>query len=202
MDGRRNKISAFTLIEIYTVMAIIAILVSISGLTTRTRNENLALSLQHEKLRSIFVRAKFLSVNSVAGAVQFCGYGVRIDPAVKRMFIFGDEGNCETSDKKYNSSTEADSVQTTSLDVFNEEGGIGFVCLTGVNFDVPDYSLSGIQCGTDFVFIPPDPRVSIKNFSGGNLTGPVAVGVYSKRNPGKMKKIIINQAGLIDAIQK
>lgn len=206
MDEGRGKIGGFTLIEIYTVMAIMGVLISISGLTTRSRNENLTLSIQQEKLRSIFVRAKSLAVSSAAiSGTQICGYGVHIepnDPPGRQIFVFADVGSCEgvgAADGRY---LPTDVKQSTSLDLFKEEAGIGFACLTDSGSTMPEPTFSSGQCGTDFVFIPPDPRVSVKNMSGGDLTGSVTVGVYSKRNPGKIRKVIINQAGLIDATKK
>ena len=203
-EGRR-KIGGFTLIEIYTVMAIIAVLISISGLTTRTRNENLALSVQHEKLRSILIRAKSLAVNSAAiSGTQICGYGVHIEPnepSGRKIFVFADKGPCEgpgAAEKKFG---PGDVQLSSSLDIFKEDSGIGFSCFYDYvsGFKTKDDGFINVACGKDIVFVPPDPKVYV---NGSVPSVPVAVGVYSKRSPEKTKKIIINQAGLIDAIQK
>lgn len=201
MDRRKAKIGGFTLIEIYTVMAIIAVLVSIAGLTTKARNENLALAIQHEKLRSLFIRAKSLAMSSVAppGGGTFCGYGVSVNTQTREMFIFADNGFCEggvpLATKRFDS---GDVKLTSSLDLFKEESGIGFACFTSEASNDPDINFMSALCGKDFVFVPPDPEVYVNNKA--SPFPPAVIGVYSKRTPEKIRKVIVNQAGLIDAL--
>ncbi len=203
---RQNKkgiIGGFTLIEMMMVILIISVIVAIAGLSTKARNENLSLSIQHEKLRSLFFRAKTLAMNSVSANGAFCGYGVYIDTASRKATIFIDKqsgGSCASGGSvgRYD---VADQLLNTSTDTFVGESGIDLACFYGANWANMDSNFTAGSCATSIVYTPPDPTATFSK-GGSVINSDVAIGVYSKRSPQKTKKIILNKYGLIDAVQK
>lgn len=202
-QNKKKRIQGFTLIEMMMVILIISVLVTIAGLSTKTRNENLSLSIQHEKLRSLFFRAKTLAMNSVSSNGTFCGYGVYVDTAARKATIFMDKqsgGSCVFGGNvgRYDNS---DQLLNSTTDVFVGEAGIDLACFYGAGWANMDSGFSAGSCATSVVYTPPDPTATFSR--GGNaVNSNIAIGVYSKRSPQKTKKIVLNKYGLIDAIQK
>ena len=191
------------------VILIISVLVSIAGLTTKTRNENLALSIQHEKLRSLFFRAKTLTMNSV-DANGVCGYGIYVDinitTGMNTLKVFKDventSGNCNFGVGGVGYYDSRDEFLTTSVDVLDESSGIGIACFTGASYQTTSTDfINAAYCPTSLVFVPPDPTVKFNRGTVNLARTEIAVGTYSKRSPQKTKRVILNTQGLIDARQ-
>jgi hypothetical protein len=129
--------------------------------------------VNQEKLRTLMTRAKSLTINSVFGGSDVCGYGVRIEE--NQAFIFLDKGACGSGNNRRYDSGER--VAGSSNEITLREG-IKFTPSTGGSAEV--------------LFIPPDPDVIINaNDATQNLYVEVSAPESAPR------RVIINKQGLI-----
>jgi len=164
------KRSGFSLIEITVSFGIIMILSLIVFTFGRNVQNSLVLNAASSKLVALIGRSKSLAQQFSANAptgYEICGYGVHVDSAGGKIFIFRDlvsnpdkdTTKCDLANSFFDSGEELEG----ELNNMNIDQNALFIV-------TPETNLS------DIVFIPPDPTVII-NASSSNTSGLVVLGI-------------------------
>jgi prepilin-type N-terminal cleavage/methylation domain-containing protein len=178
--GRTSKKLGFTFIELIVVIAVIAILTTISFPYYNSIKKNLALERSAAKLVQDIRRAQEMTISgqSPSGVFPKGGYGIYLNKNNTDYVLFKDSDEGKTCNNNCNSSSP-EKIETIALDSKIEVG----------NLDDNKIHL---------IFLPPDPVVYLTNQSGSDLGVSVTtIRISIIGEPSKYKDIKINRAGLV-----
>lgn len=172
--GFNGRTSGFTLIELLVSIAIISIMLSITVVSAPANRREFLLSTSQEQLRTLIVRSRALSINSVVTGGQVltgeqCGYGTHVDKTLGTAFIYYSCGS-KTFDP---ASTEL----TGTLNQMYLNKSLKF----------------SASASEDVFFLPPDPTVYI-----GGTTSTASTTILIETSSGEARGVEVNSAGLID----
>lgn len=172
--------SGFTLIETLIVMGLVLILVTIAAMYNRSAGRQVAVSREHAKVLTAFVRARSagLTIPKTDPSVErVCAYGVHVDPASRIVILFKDlgeplPGSCVSANRRYDG--DAETIERIELDAA--------VIMTATGID-------------DVVFIPPSGEVVITDADGVEMQS--AIVTVSGVESGFSRGVKINAFGQI-----
>ena len=192
LNALRKKLQekkAFTLVEIMIVVAITAMLSSFAIGYSRISARQVTLFVEQNKIASLVLRAKSLTLSTYTQPVATCGYGVAVNYAQNQYEIFsytppGPVGN-----------PQCDTIATSGI----VPGQVKFFSdLTklnnGVQFQTP-VPADGLYY---ILFIPPDPTTLLSVSNGGAITNqPAKIYLQTVDGNGKLT-VTLNTAGQVD----
>lgn len=152
--SRHNLATGFTLIEIFIVMSLVLILITVAAMYNKTASRQVLVSREHAKVLTLFVRARSagLAIPKTDPSVErICAYGVHVEPLSRTIVLFKDlgdplAGSCSTANYRYDGAAEL--IEQVVLDTT--------VTMAATDID-------------DVVFIPPSGEVIITDIGGAHM---------------------------------
>jgi prepilin-type N-terminal cleavage/methylation domain-containing protein len=150
---KKNK--GFTLIELLIVLAITAVLTTISIIYSHIGQNQISLSVESSKVGQLILEAKQLSIATYSTNGTTCAYGVQFDYVAQEYSLFAYNakpvgGTCPS----LVSSTDPNKIDTDAIQMY-QSGSWHVHVAPGVKLVNPTTPAS--ETITDVLFYPPDP---------------------------------------------